>query len=224
MRDHPPKTIEELQARNISTVCPDCNDRVTLDPVAGPVNSLHDNSYFVALCPNAQRSYCNPIFAIYQTLNDCIIERYPIPSFKADFMDKSIPEKIREDYAEAKRCVYVNAYKGAVGLYRRVVEAAACEKLNTKAKDAKGRTKRLVELIDTLQTNGLITNDIKESAHEIRLFGNYGVHVQDDGLDEVTYDEAQDVGEIAWQLLYTLYVAPQKTAKLKQKRKKKGTP
>lgn len=139
-------------------------------------------------------------------------------------MDKVIPEAIREDYSEAKRCGYVKAHKGAVGLYRRVVEAAATDKLGAEAKDRKGRTKRLFDLIDSLHSAGMITNDIKESAHELRLFGNYGVHVQDDGLDKVTSDEAGDVGEIAWQLLYTLYVAPANTARLRRKREGKGRP
>ena len=139
-------------------------------------------------------------------------------------MDRSIPEAIRADYAEARRCQYVNAFKGAVALYRRVVEATACHHLGAAARDAKGRTKQLFELIDALHSGGLITKDLKESAHEVRLLGNYGAHVQDDGLDRATSEEAEGVREIAWQLLHALFVAPAKTAQLREKRQQKGTP
>lgn len=71
-------------------------------------------------CPNTKRSGCKPIFAVYDARNNRIAERYPIASFEPGSMDRSIPEAIRADYAEARRCQYVNAFKGAVALYRRV--------------------------------------------------------------------------------------------------------
>jgi Domain of unknown function (DUF4145) len=64
----------------------------------------------------------------------------------------------------------------------------------------------------------------RESAHEIRQFGNYGAHVQDDGLDKVTSDEARNAREVTWQFLYSIYIAPAKTAELKKARQGKGKP
>ena len=217
-----PGSTNELAQRNLSVVCPECRDQVTLNPVAGPVR-FRDLCYFIGQCPNHKRRHCKPVFAVYENLNDRIVERYPIPSFEADWMDKAIPLGIRQDYSEAKRCNYVEAFKGAVGLFRRVVEAAACDKLGPLTKSTGGKTKKLYDLIDTMHSENLITEDIRKSAHEIRLFGNYGVHIQDDGLDEVTSDESGDVAEITWQLLYTLYVAPAKTAGLRRKRVAKKT-
>src|SRR3990172_7362188 len=128
IRDHPPDTIEQLQERNISTVCLCCGDTVALLPVHKPVNT-YDHSYFIALCPNQKRQYCKPIFAVYQPLNDYIEERYPIPTFDASRMHKKIPEPIREDYAEGARCLFVGSYKAVVVMCRRVLEAVACDKL-----------------------------------------------------------------------------------------------
>ncbi len=221
MHDHPPESIDELKERNISTECPHCGDTVALLPMHKPVNT-YDHSYFVALCPNHKRSHCKPIFAVYQPLNDCIQERYPIPSFSASSMHKAIPEPICEDYAEGVRCMYVESYKAAVAMYRRVVEALACDKLGEKAKDTKGNTRKLYELIDLLHADGLITKNIKDGAHELRHFGNYGAHVQDDGLDKVERQEARDVREITWQLLYSIYIAPFKTDELRKARTSKG--
>lgn len=221
MHDRPPESIEQLQERNISTKCPYCGDMVSLIPVHKPVNS-YDNSYFVALCPNHKRQHCKPIFALYQPLNDFIQERYPIPTFNASGIPKAIPEPIREDYAEGVRCLFVASHKAVVVMCRRVLEAVVCDKLGSKAKDTKGNPFKLHTLIDLLHTDGFITKDLKDSAHEIRHFGNYGAHVQDDGLDEVTRQEAQNTREIAWQFLYAIYVAPAKTEELRSARKTKG--
>lgn len=223
IHDRPPESIDDLIACNISTECPHCGDTVALVPVHKPVNA-YDHSYFVALCPNHKRSHCKPIFAVYQPLNDYIQERYPIPSFSASSMHKSIPESIREDYAEGARCLFVDSYKATVGMCRRVVEALACDKLANKSKDAKGKTRKLYKLIDLLHSDGLITKDLKDSAHELRYFGNYGAHVQDDGLDKVERQEARDVREITWQLLYSIYVGPFKTKELRKARTSKGKP
>jgi Domain of unknown function (DUF4145) len=107
---------------------------------------------------------------------------------------------------------------------RRVLEAVASDKLGAKAKDAKSNTLKLHALIDLLHTEGFITKDLRESAHEIRQFGNYGAHVQDDGLDKVTSDEARNAREVTWQFLYSIYIAPAKTAELKKARQGKGKP
>ena len=223
MRPEAPSSVGGLLERNISTECPHCGDTVSLLPQHEPITDVgKDNAYFVALCPNHRRHYCKPILAVYQALNDFIIERYPIPGFEASHIHEAIPKRIREDYAEARRCMFVEAYKGAVALFRRVVEATACDKLGKKARHKNGTTKKLYELIDLLGSESLITKDVKDAAHEVRLFGNYGVHVQDDGLDEVKRDEARDVREICWQLLHTIYIAPFKTRELRGKRVKKG--
>jgi len=216
-----PKTIKELTERNLSIECPSCGNTVSLIPQHEPINTLNDYSYFVAKCPNHKRLYCKPIFAVYQALNDYICERYPIPEFKASNIHESIPISIREDYAESRRCLFADAYKGTVTLCRRVIEAIACDKLAEKSKEDKGKSKKLFELINLMYDEGLITKDIKDSVHEVRLFGNYGAHVQDDGLDNVERDEAQGVREVTWQLLYTIYIAPDKTKKLKEKRENK---
>ncbi|MBU2512145.1 DUF4145 domain-containing protein [bacterium] len=212
--------IKELESRNITTQCPHCGDTVTLIPTHTPIQS-HDHLYFVGLCPNHSNRHCRPIFAVYEFLNDRITSRYPIPSFDASNLHESIPESIRLDYAEARRCQYSSAFKGVVVLCRRVIEAIACNKLQDKSKDEKERTFKLFKLIDLLKDEGYITLDLKETAHELRHFGNYGAHMQDDGLDSVERDEANDIIEITWQFLYAIFVGPYKTKELKKKRLEK---
>jgi len=176
IHNRPPDNIEQLTARNISTDCPSCGDTVALIPWHHPSNT-HDESYFVALCPNQRRNHCKPIFAVYQPLNDRIIDRYPTPSFKASSLHEAIPMNIREDFAEAKRCLSVPAYKASVAMCRRVVEALACEKLGRTAKREDGKTMKLYQLIDTMHADGLITKNIKETAQELRHFGTSAIMV-----------------------------------------------
>jgi hypothetical protein len=53
------------------------------------------------------------------------------------------------------------------------------------------------------------------SAHQIRVFANYGAHIQDDGLAQVERTEADDVREVTWQILYATYVAPAAAKRLR---------
>lgn len=223
MGKSPPESVSQLQERNISTDCPHCGDTVALLPAHNPVNT-YEHSYFVALCPNHKRNHCKPVFAVYQPLNDYIQERYPFPSFDASKMHKSIPEAIREDYTEGARCLFVDSYKAVVVMCRRVLEALASDKLGAKAKDARDHPLKLYTLIDMLRADGFITKDLTDTAHEIRRFGNYGAHAQNDGLDKVTRQEARDTRAVTWQFLYSIYVAPAKTEELRNARKGKGKP
>lgn len=213
-----PKNKEELRLRDISTTCPYCGYRVTLNPQSDPLHHS-DHAYFMASCPNTSRERCGPIFVVYEGLNRYITRVYPIPNSEANSIHESIPEKIREDYAEAKRCANSCCWKGCVVLCRRVVEAIACDKLGGEARrEGDGATKRLGKLIELLFDKRFITTDIKETADEIKFLGDYGAHVQDDELDSVSRDEATAVLKLTAQILQSIYISPYETRKLREKR------
>ena len=50
--------------------------------------------------------------------------------------------------------------------------------------------KELKEEINDLLAKGLITKSLHAAAHEVRFFGNFGAHPRDDGLDNITREEA----------------------------------
>jgi hypothetical protein len=218
-----PDKMNLLSEKNISTICPYCLDKVALIPAHDPINH-GEYSYFIALCPNRKRKNCKPIFAVYEFLNDRIFERYPIPSLYASSIHEAIPENIREDYAEVLRCFYIDSHKATVIMCRRVMEALACDKLGQKAKDKNGKIHKLFTLIDLLYDDRKITKELKDSAHELRLFGNYGAHVQKDGLDKIESQEAKEIKEITWLFLYSLYITPFKTNELRKSRISKSNP
>ncbi len=221
MRETAPISKEELKKRNLSVVCPHCHSDIIAEPVSDPVNEYNDDSYFVARCPNHKNygRYCKPFFTIYQALNDCISDRYPVPIYEESNYHESIPLSIRKDYAEATKCLGIGAYKGAVALCRRVIEAICHDKAHDQIvheKDVK-----LWSLIDILKAGGLITENLRITAHEIRYMGNYGAHFQNDGLNEVEREDARQIREFTWLLLNELYITPHKTAEMIKKRVEK---
>lgn len=214
-----PKDKGELSRRNLTIACPHCGDRVSLLPASDPIStSGNGNTYFIGICPNYERLFCAPIFCVYEDLNNEIIQYYPVPGSEADNYHTATPLKIREDYAEATRCFYVKSYKGCVVMCRRIVDAVACDQLGAEAKREDGQTKRLTKLIEMMQQKGLVTNAIKESADEIRFFGDYGAHTQDDGLDTVSWDDAFAVRQLTLELLKAIYITPYETQRLRRKR------
>ncbi len=87
----------------------------------------------------------------------------PFPS------DERIPDHIRSDLDEAKRCLTVQAMRACLTMSRRAIQAACM----LKGADEK---KKLHEQIDQLAAKNLITNDLKEWADEVRYLGNDGAH------------------------------------------------
>lgn len=207
---------EELKLRNITAQCPYCNCKVRLDPW-GDILFINGLYYFIAICPNCYRD-CKPLFAVYEDLNDRIIRLYPLPMGNEDSLHIAIPQNIKSDYAEAIRCQYAEAYKACMVMCRRVIEAIACDKLGEDARRSDGNTKQLNKLIEELFNQHLITADIKNAALEIKYFGNYGAHVSDDGLDEVSLDDAMAVQNLTGHLLTSIYITPYETQKLRKNR------
>ena len=83
-------------------------------------------------------------------------------------------------------------------------------------KGAKGRD--LKAEIDDLLAKGLITKSLHDAAHEIRFFGNFGAHPRDDGLDNISREDAEQIISLTWDFLTDLYVRPYETAELTRKR------
>lgn len=75
----------------------------------------------------------------------------------------------------------------------------------------------LVNQINELQQQGIITNDIKEWATAVRWIGNDAAHPN---KDEVTKEDPEDVLHLAEQFLHVLYVTPALFAAQKMKRNK----
>lgn len=106
--------------------------------------------------------------------------------------------------AEAVRCYHAKALRAAVIMCRRVIQGIA------KQKKLEGDTNK--DQIKQMFDSGLVTKALFDAAHEVRHFGGFAAHPQDDGLDNITSDAAQEMLEIISQFTNNIYVMPAKNA------------
>jgi Domain of unknown function (DUF4145) len=172
-----------------------------------------EKAYLVCRCP---RSECRGVAFAVADGRAHITAVYPYTRATADSLDPSIPSKIRDDFAEATRTFYANAYKSCVVMCRRVVQDIA------KDKNIPGDTNKKV--IKAMHDSGLITKPMFDAAHEIRHYGGYGAHPQDDGLDDITPEIAESLLELTNQFLQNIYVMEGKNVALAKKRQQAKQP
>ena len=97
-----------------------------------------------------------------------------------------VPESVEANRSEAYHCQSVRAYRGAVSMVRRAIQASA---FDLGVPDDRAHQK-LHQQIDWLAETGAITPQLKELAHELRFFGNDGAHPDRDGLENVSKEDA----------------------------------
>jgi len=166
------------------------------DPRGGP-------PWWIGVCDN---KVCRKPVLVYGSAQMIYPTPQPAPT------DPRIPEHIRRDLDEAKRCATVSAWRACATVARRAIQAACLFK---GADDGK----KLNQQIEQLQGQGTITNDLREWAHEVRFLGNDGAHPPKDySQDTVTEDDAADALELAEQFLEVVFVTPAIAAERKAKR------
>ena len=206
---------ENTKDFNLSYFCPECKQQVRGIPLSSACYESSEISdelaYLIVRCPT---KYCKLSFIVYDRLNREVRRVFPKPETNAKDYHSSIPERIREDFAEARRCSYADAYKGVVVMCRRIAQQVVMDKITDKTV----WDKKLKEQIKALFENGFITKSLNDALHEVRHFGNFGAHPRDDGLDDITHEDAETVISLIDDLLVDLYVRPHKTAQLTNKR------
>lgn len=214
-RLYEPINVEDM---NLSYYCRGCHQQVRGVPITDAKyrsGGISENeAWVICKCPSP---HCELSFVIYDKLNERVRRVYPFSTFDPANYHEAIPEKIREDLAEADRCYHADAYKAAVTMNRRAIQRIVLDKI----KDPEIRKKKLWEQVDALFDAGIITKDLKETAHKIRHFGNFGAHPNDDQLDNTTQKDAELVDRLTMDLIRTIYIVPFETNQLKDKRIKK---
>lgn len=111
--------------------------------------------------------------------------------------DERIPEGIRRDLDEAKTCLSVGCCRACAVMSRRAIQTACIDNGISK--------KNLEDQIDELKSKGIITEQIQKWAHSVRWVGNDAAHSEN---PDVTKDDAEDVLNLAEQIMKILYVMP----------------
>lgn len=190
-----------------SIYCPKCKCHTNLIYRAGYKKSIDRNT---GLCFSVEEcNNCEQHFLTIRMNNEYggIVEKYPNSLPKT--VNELIPQEIKTDFEEALLCYSTGAYRGAAALARRTVQLICLDK-------GADKDKKLYQQIDELFSNGVITKDIQEWAHEVRFLGNDAAHPNKNAVSE---DDAKDILDLLDSLCEVLYVAPAKAAERKQKRK-----
>lgn len=203
---------------SISGFCPYCHKEVTYSWVYFNENGGDIRNWFreyfknnlagwaIGECPSCKKCVLMEFdLDNYQKISSLRkIYPYQLPSP----VDARIPELIKKDLEEAKLCFSVGAFNAASVMSRRSIQRACKEKGATK--------KDLIDQIDELAANKIITEDLKELAHAIRLAGNDGAHPNEISVDE---QESKEILELAEQFMEVVFVAPAKVREIREKRR-----
>lgn len=176
--------------------CPYCEARANFTtrytweeapPGSGPVR------YGVWVCDNCQQ----PIVGLRGQNAEPLTYH---PQWVAEPSLPDVPEDVAADAREAHRCLSIQAYRAAVVMARRAMQSAAYDKGAPEG--------NLVDQIDWLEEHRLVTPQMKEVAHTIRLAGNLGAHPDKDGLRDVGETEAEAVIGFLDDFLNLMYEIP----------------
>ncbi|MGY0665807.1 DUF4145 domain-containing protein [Bordetella bronchiseptica] len=122
---------------------------------------------------------------------------------------EAVPEATAMAFQEGYECWQDGRYSSAVAMFRRSLEIA----LKQFSPDIEAW--KLEKRIDKLASLHLITQDMKDWAHEIRLVGNEALHEE----DVPSKKEAEDLMMFSEMLLTYLYTLP---AKVRARRNEDG--
>jgi len=125
-----------------------------------------------------------------------------------------IPEEVFADYKEALKCKSIGANRASCAMFRRALQSALVELGANKDED-------LIDQIDKL-TN--LPADIKDWAHQIRIFGNWGAHPEKDKLKEVDTEEVAEAHDFISKFFVYMFIMPRKVKESRKRREEKTKP
>ena len=107
-----------------------------------------------------------------------------------------LPEAVRESYDEAVKCENAKAYVAAAVMVRRALEAV------TKEFEPSART--LQAGLKAMFARGLMSQELSEWGHELRIIGNMGAHPTAASISRQDAVEAIDFLQAMLEILYDL--------------------
>ena len=145
-----------------------------------------------------------------------VVGQFPSNIRVASNFTDSVPSEILEDFESALKCYEFDEYRPAAAMCRRSLQASLLEQ-------GADPNKKLVEQIDELNQRSpdRFTSDIKDWAHSIRVFGNWGVHPDKDGLKDVDKETAKEIIGFLKSYFHYVYLMPKKVASARSKQKPK---
>lgn len=168
-------------------VCPHCRRDAAFESVTKTYVEPHDmriegKHIVAALRCVACNKYILGVLVISPTPGDYrafapVYEcHYPVGK-PPQLTEEDIPTNILDDFNEALRCQWVEAYNATAEMCRRALQSS-CLSLGADPK------LKLDKQIDWLASQGKIIVSLQQMAHQVRLGGNRGAHPPDDPSQE----------------------------------------
>lgn len=197
--------------------CPHCHAISAFDCIFSKRGIFQGEWYPISVwqCHNCDRA----IYLTHQTARNNVdagrsADPFSMLPATQPSVDSRVPKGIADDFIEAARDYNIASYKSSAVMARRTIQKMCLNLGATKGE-------KLHKQIDELKTNGKLHSDLADIATEIRFLGNDGAHPEDDGLDEVSPEDAKEILDFTAELLDDLYVRPEKVAAMKKKREAK---
>ena len=198
--------------------CPYCRVHTTFHPSAWTLN------HWIAQCDvcgrefYAQVKYTGAVYGVSGGKNGMrfeVLETYPKI---LEERYEAIPDQIWDDFFEAVTDYNNGSFKSTVVMCRRTMQNICLDNGATKT-DAAGRWTSLRNQIKQAFP-GAEYAYLKALSEEIKYFGDYGAHPQDDILDEVTPEEAKDVLAFTRSFIEVSIIQPDRVKKRFEERTK----
>ncbi|VAW74793.1 hypothetical protein MNBD_GAMMA12-67 [hydrothermal vent metagenome] len=122
-----------------------------------------------------------------------------------------IPEEVLSDYQEALKCQSIGAFRASCAMFRRALQSSLV---------IIGANHKL-DLIKQIESLDNLPPDIKDWAHQIRIFGNWGAHPDKDNLKDVNEEDVTETHDFISKLLMYIFIMPEKVKLSRAKREAK---
>lgn len=119
-----------------------------------------------------------------------------------------VPKHIGAAASEAHACQSIGAHRAAVMLARAVIEATAKDKGITNG--------TLYKKIEKMHEHGLVSELVRDQAHEVRYLGNDMAH--GDFVEPVSTEEADEILELMAEVLHAVFEMPAQLLRRKEAR------
>jgi len=189
---------------NLSGVCQHCHNKALFMPVTD-THEVEVRLYETELYAGMECHACGKFILGCVAKDGEYSEwdyrlHYPLESPNDKVADE-IPPHIAADFSEALRCLWVKAYRATVAMCARALQTSCDEK------DAKGGT--LNKQIDDLGSKGVITEPLRQWAHQVRLTRNRELHeTLDDPNATITQQDAESIVAFTREYFHHVYVMP----------------
>ena len=180
-------------------ICPNCGE-LSKSNVYGEVSMYLPESgppAEFALVQCSHKSCQHPIVQVREDYGQGFDDDEPgifYPSPRR--LNWTVPEALRDEFSEARKCFDAKAYRATVVMVRRTLEGTC--------KDQGSNKKTLASSLVELKDQGKIDGMLAEWANHLRVIGNIGAHFTDKSVSAQDAEDALDFAEALIDHLYDL--------------------